>query len=362
RPAFTLVELLVALGIFIILATLTVGAFQTSGPDRISAATADFKNALEGARSRAIRSGEVRGLRLLTDPQDGRIITSMIYVGSAGEDTGSLRIEFDPTASPPGWEVTNEDSMIWQQLTNKGLLKEGNQIEFPVDSGNWYTLSSQVDADTWTIAGHYPNSEWFQPSTMTMPTQSPPLVNTWRPGNFDPTDIPTSMSYSPQGRPQSVISLPMTYRVKLSAGILPGADPITFQRDTCIDLDGSVIPGRDSSGDYSSSQFDILFSPRGVLTGGLATAGVVIFRIASVSDLLLARDSNGRIATGTGAAVVADPEKGHKAVGIFCQTGGTIVGEVATSDTNGTFNDQILTGSGVNNAYQLIYRGKEASN
>src|SRR5690606_11066850 len=80
RPAFTLVELLVAMTIFSILAVMTLSALRSNDSDRISAATGTLRNALEGARSRAIKSRQVRGLRLITDPNDSRIVTSLIYV------------------------------------------------------------------------------------------------------------------------------------------------------------------------------------------------------------------------------------------------------------------------------------------
>lgn len=323
--------MLVAIGIFVILATLTVGAFRSSGPDRISAATGTFKNALEGARSRAIKSGEVRGLRLILDSIDNRIATSLVYVGAPEFDTGVGVLAHDPGTGT--WVFGNNDTTTWETLEDGGFLNLGNRIEIPANTGNWYTITQIArntnmgafgTRDALRLAGHYQPSTHNGTSFVAVPSSN------------------------------------LAFRMELSPTVLPGSEPIALPPDTCIDLDGSVVPWRDSSGDYTVvANHEILFSPRGVVTGNLATQGVVMFRVASVSDLTLAtQDGNGRMTTGTGAAVVADPEKGHKAVGIFTQTGSVVIAEFNTVDgSNSGFNNDFAPST--TGAYRFILLGKE---
>ncbi|HWL10753.1 MAG TPA: prepilin-type N-terminal cleavage/methylation domain-containing protein, partial [Planctomicrobium sp.] len=105
RSAFTLVELLVAMGIFVILASLAVTGYQsTYNMDQVGQAASTVRASLEGARSRAIKAKGRRGLRLLLDPQDRRIVTSLAYVSPPETVTGYLRLEFDnrqPADDPP---------------------------------------------------------------------------------------------------------------------------------------------------------------------------------------------------------------------------------------------------------------------
>lgn len=318
--------MLVAIGIFVILATLTVGAFRSSGPDRISAATGTFKNALEGARSRAIKSGEVRGLRLIQDSIDTRIATSLVYVGAPEFDTGTGSL----VHSGGVWVFGNNDTSTWETLQSGGFLNVGNRIEIPANTGNWYTITAfspnvnMAGQDAVTLAGHYQPSTHNGTSFVAVPSSN------------------------------------LAFRMELSPTVLSGSEPIVLPPDTCIDLDGSVVPWRDSSGDYTVvANHEILFSPQGVVTGNLATQGVVMFRVASVSDLTLAtQDGNGRMTTGTGAAVVADPEKGHKAVGIFTQTGSVVIAEFNTVDgSNSGFNNDFAPST--TGAYRFILLGKE---
>lgn len=324
RDGFTLVELLVAITIFVILATLAIGAYQGNQSDRVGASSATFKNALEGARSRAIAAGEPRGLRLLVDRNDGRICTSVTYIGSNGFLEGTLDV------TPSGFSdfrfgLTNDTSGEWGPLRASGgreLIGVGNRIEIPARSGNWYTVvrAPANDSDnTMLVRGAWPFS-----------------------------------------RTQDV-----TYRLELAPTVLPGADPIVLTPQTCIDLDGSIIPDswRPSSGSGTSAdygQMDILFSPRGVVHGALQTEGVLHFRVAYVSDVVLEKGLSGRpVNSGDAAVVPADPEKDHKAVTLFTQTGQTLISliNVGSGDTDGTFNNETV---GSASAYFFATSGKEA--
>ncbi|SFJ50795.1 prepilin-type N-terminal cleavage/methylation domain-containing protein [Planctomicrobium piriforme] len=365
-PAFTLVELLVAMAIFVLLATLTVSAFRGNESDRISAGTGTLRNAIEGARSRAVKSGQIRGLRLIVDPNDARIATSLIYVGSPGYDEGNGNLSW----SANQWTFSNNDTStptIWSRLDQRGLLSTGLRIEIPKDSGKWFTITgynASATPPTVTLAGQYAPCNWDNSSS-------------------------------------SYIAVPatnLTFRLELMPTILPGAEPILLPRNTCIDLDGAKLPFSwravedtnrngllDTSGmppeadkvptgsftfsvGYSSAM-DILFSPRGTPIGAVATTGIICLPVANIADVLLIRDQFRTLGTsgdfssvsGTtyaqGYLLAADPEHGQRAVALFANTGGILISEInpASNSNNASPNNDLA-----NNPYSFVIRGKEA--
>ena len=91
RSAFTLVEILVTIGIFLLLTAMTLAMVNISADrDRVRGASRHLQSRLEGARDRAIYAGEPRGLRFLLDtngPQPAGqpiTVTSSVYVGAPG--------------------------------------------------------------------------------------------------------------------------------------------------------------------------------------------------------------------------------------------------------------------------------------
>lgn len=323
RRAFTLVELLVAVGILVILTTLTVTAFTVNDADRVSNSIGTFKNALEGARSRAISAGEIRGLRLLTDPSDGRVVKSVVYVGSAGELIGNLTIT-GYSASNNRFGIQETDSN-WGPLGDgeRELIKRGTKIEIPARSGRWYTVfeSPMNSSDTTMIV-----SGRFMPSV-------------WNGSSFQ--EVPNGATFS--------------YRILLEPAVLDGAEPILLDSQTGIDMDGSAVPGSwrpgasgdaygvDSSGSPTvTTKMDILFAPDGTITGDLRTESPLRFRFAYISDIVLAASLGSRPLIGSSATAVvpSNPEKAHKALSISLQTGGILITEIdpTTSDSNNGFN------------------------
>ena len=352
RTGFTMIELLIAVSILVILTTLTVSAFNVNDADRVSNSIGTFKNALEGARSRAINSGEVRGLRLIVDANDPRMVKSMVYIGSAGTLEGELTIG-GYNSSANRYQVT-DTSNDWRSLGNgqRALIKEGSRIEIPANSGRWYTVAEpplNSTDDNMLLSGIFTPGEWIGTSYI---------------------EIPSGANFS--------------YRLELEPTVLDGAEPILLDPQTCIDLDGSRVPGRwrnleDRDGDrmfddtsmgavdvdvdgdgqfdyvgaYNANQMQILFAPDGTLTGTSKTSGIMSFRFAYVSDVVLFQGAREISQSSSFPAysnyslfmMPANPEKEHKALTIFPQTGGIVITDIdpTTSGTAGGFNSNLAS-------------------
>ena len=197
RRGFTLVELLVVVGIALLLTTFTVlGINFTFESERVRSGSRQLQSMLEGARDRAIFAREPRGVRFLldNDPLNGRKVSSMVYIG-AGEEwrEGSIilrrpdfvdgagnpqsdnvvdSIDFDNDGATPETElfmVEGSPETLWNNLLLRGYLPpfeydlNGNgtldpvedinsngvwdqrtaRIKIPGDkNGTWYTVST----------------------------------------------------------------------------------------------------------------------------------------------------------------------------------------------------------------------------
>ena len=374
RSAFTLIELLVVIGILSVLTALTVASLRTDSSDRITNATAILKNALEGARSRALRSGEVRGLRLVVDPNDPRVATALQYVGAPEVGEGNLVVtQIDRTQ----FQVV-DSSGVFGTLFGRGLLPDDGlvpngsriRVEIPAQSGKWYNVVAVDRANNRLfLAGHYRPSVWDS------------SISRWI---SIPWDTTNNRSY------------PIAYRIELNPIPLPNEDPIPLPPGTCIDLDGSLIPSNwrnpvglyspewDATGNFTSdengnglldfstgysSTMDLMFTPQGTLTGAASTRGVLAFHIAETTDAELAFGNLRSIDTSSSFAsyagfpdylTMADPEKETRALGIYTNTGAIITADVDATTAlfpaaTSSWNDELASQPFIN-----IFRGRES--
>ena len=80
---FTLIELLIVVGIILIVSMFVAPSVLSSLDERkFSDASRAIHAMFAGARSRAISSGEVRGIRLVRDDNDPWEVSSLVYVGT----------------------------------------------------------------------------------------------------------------------------------------------------------------------------------------------------------------------------------------------------------------------------------------
>jgi prepilin-type N-terminal cleavage/methylation domain-containing protein len=334
NAGFTLVEMLVAIAIFVILATLTLGAFKgVSKNDQISAATNQVKGWFETAKSKAIHDKLPRGVRFLPDSTNPGLCSSVAYIGSAGFDEGNLT---DPAASTtqlqkcvrvvsgvgglqvmPYIDSTGSSATVleWRALRGTGALTlstaqaHGLRIEIPRDSGFWYPIAGVSLAN---------------PVVLTLGR----AINNY----------------------QTLENQKIDYRLELGPTVLEG-DPIALPRGIVIDLDGSILPNEwrktwttppaaSPAQWLLSSNLDVMFSPQGTFTGQIAPRiGVLHLLISTLEDADEARLKAGGnhpqdLTTGPARTfpysypfVLANPKTTQKAVSVF-----TSSGRITTSD------------------------------
>lgn len=294
RHGFTLVELLVAVGILVALLAITLVSVNLSASaDRIKGTARQVQSTLAGARDRAIYSKSPVGVRLLlsefnaTDLDDNRRhqVTGLIYVGSPELFTDGTvtfdpdRTELNDTGMVVALNETTTDMSTtptsWRILRNRELIGAGARIQIPRDTGDWYTVASQ-EFDVPLLINGVP----------AMPAQRISCLVLDRPCS--------SLAGS---------TAIVTYALELRPGVLPGAQPVAFPTGVVIDLNGSQVPGiwRPSGSTAAArfnnpyvSQMDIMFSPRGECMGDAAALGQIHLLLADLGDVEKWSRINGR--------------------------------------------------------------------
>lgn len=395
RRAFTLVELLIAMAIFVILATLAISGYRVAyDADRVGDAASVVRGGIEGARSRAIKSKEVRGLRLLLDPQDNRIATSIVYVGEPEVIEGYCRVEFDneqdgtEVSSHRKWRVFpafdkdgNTPEITWRSLYQRGLLRARCRIEINGKPLQVYSRSEVGGRDIYDLGG--PNEKLYRDDAWTLSENqqtgislfteqiitdgSPPegMAGGVRPstGYIEAKEIDVSVGEggSPIGLPHAVATILLKYKLHLLPAVLEGASPVALPANTCIDLDGSLVPSTWRPGSTNRAYgplvqgtnevlpIDILFTPRGNVSRDLIGEAFLIFRIANRNDLEAARANiSGFPSTGPSPTIIQNPEYSARLVTLVTQTGmlriSPVSGELPGELISGSLNSQSVTG------------------
>lgn len=297
RRGFSLVELLVSITIFVILATISLSAFRDSKHDKVASASRQLVASIGGARSRAAKTLEPRGIRLLRDPTDYTLITGIQYIGQAQMYAGTLRVQMDSTGNVRLRLPANQTG-YWATLRNEGLLRPGARIRIPANEfGRWYVVSSVgffPDSDQLSIVGLIDHADWNE------------QMNWYE---LEPV-APSEAQF--QGQAGWSNTVPIPYLMRLTAQELPETEPIHFPPGVVIDLQSSIVPTswrnfedtnqnhvRDSNEDDGNASppndnadgilddfsFDIPISPNGTVSGPLTGAGPIMLYVCSRDDV-----------------------------------------------------------------------------
>lgn len=318
RRGFTLVEMLIAITIFAILATIAIGSFSEIGGDRVPAAARQLRGMIAGAQSRAAKDRAARGLRLIIDPQlstfpDSVYVTSLVYVGANTDVAGNLRdndrtiaaTAFHPQRTVKlvpnglGWEMRqdNNETILWSDLRTNRNARPGDRVYL-----QWPSLPPRGRFDppiddqlTFQERIFYINSIYERSN-----------------GSVNETYIRVS-------GPEPPLSLDgiIRYRLELAPEVLPNSEPVTLPRGTVIDLNASKIPDAVLStigtGTGQNLFIDILFTPRGEIQGAMAGEGMVHFYVGelgdSQNDRVVAASESTRVIDGNADSQVTGPQR-----------------------------------------------------
>lgn len=313
RRGFTLIELLVVMSIIIMIVAITAAAIKVNiDGDRVRGAARSIQSYFLGARDRAIYAKAPRGVRLVLNSANPRTVSSMVYIEPTDPWTGQVQILPFNTGLP--WNSsTNQMTRVrlrntnnvpnWLQLNQRNLLVSAAhpRIQIPAtDRGVWYVI------DTVDVLGA------FQDLILTTEYRNPNST-----GLNDETAL-----------------------IELPPSVIPNEEPVPFPRNVVIDLDAcssnrTAFPGNKLPAvwkNFSTSPFsyvkqlDLLFSPRGNVTGNASASGLVHLYVteASAADQQLDAAYVGK----------SPPVPDKYAVTIFTRTGNVIVSPINTTDAN----------------------------
>jgi len=309
RRGFTIIELLVVIAILLLLTTFTIlsvdFAFES---EKVRSGARQIQSVLEGARDRAIKSRQPRGVRFLVDqdPDSGRMVSSMVYVGAAepwsnGQIT-LMRPDLDWNGVvDPGldnekvWMIHGDPGTLWTTLKQRGYLGTNNErprIKIPGDrNGTWYNV------DTKLLDPSDANYRAAAPNRLV-------LTRAYR----DPGTTPPNERIAFEG------TGPSTYVLELPPRVMSDAEPVLLPEGIVIDMDASRVPDhwRPGSGkgyaDAYSNRMDLMFTPRGTVLGSAAGVGILHFYITRRVDVDVATRMAGRPAVNRGMTPLVPAE------------------------------------------------------
>ena len=272
-----MVELLVVITILLILSTLAYAIFNpNNNSDRTRSAARVGQSAFLGAKDRALHAKDLRGVRLIRDTTDPTLVTGFVYlaplpVETAGNLTGqppqntvALARPNLPNTDATDLIITNPTAGAWYSQDQRGLWPvNAMQVQIPAVTGAWYNLArQQTTPPYWGTIDANGNLHL----TLQTPFQGgkpyPPSTNA-----IDTTDSDASCE------------------IRLGNDLLPFHAPIALPSNVVIDLDFSS-PNVAAMWPAAPApvNIDIMFSPRGMVTGPLAALGPIHLLINSLSD------------------------------------------------------------------------------
>lgn len=369
RSAFTLVELLIAISILVVLATITVTTLNYSAnKERVPEAARSIVTYIEGAKDRAIgRSDGAVGVRLILDQNgprnsSGQPITAsgMIYVTTPGVFKGRVSIEYQPSSAGHLRRLR-----FWSPGRDgkPGTRNEDDDMDGVVDGTDEFGSYTAPDTMTDDVEDPYIADEFLFYEANGLITSSSQIELSkgqsrtltfgisFSGGNWELTkDFPAS----------SVDQLmDLNFEIRLGnsnitaegqPSVLANNKNLDFPNGIVIDLEATRVAGRLPPGWYdpmtnSYSDFmDIMFSPRGVGFGQSSGYGLVNFVVTTSENVELSTYSSAANEGFYSASSRKEPER-DRVVTINTKSGSAYMSQVdfADSNSNGYPDDPFLT-------------------
>ena len=346
RAAFTLIELLVVVTIMLILAYLVFSVFNANrSSDRMRSAARVAQSAFLGAKDRALHAKDLRGVRLTRDLTDPTLVNGFVYLQPIPNliyGQGSIQLErHSPNGpSPVGQNPPSADSP--DIIFVRGLLgtdfdvkqiffASPYRIRIPAGTGQWYNFFIDTTGQYALSSGN----EYLRLAS--------PFVN-----SASANPMPFQVAYDQSSGYSSC-------EIQLGNEVLPFHAPISLSSGVVIDLKYSSQAVQALSGVNLSPQpailpnIDIMFSPRGMVSGPIGAQGPLHFLLRDLQD------ATATSATPNAGIMVGpnDPNKGDRMIlSVFPQTGLVQAFEIDQTDAN---NDGLA-----DNIFAFAVAGKSA--
>lgn len=312
RRAFTLIEILVVITILIVLTVIVVSVYNiNANADKVRSAARTAQSAFLGARDRALHAKAQRGIRLIRDPNDPTLVTGFAYIQPMDKleyPVKSIQLE-RPDDSPNDNIPDSPDVVIvhgfvspqtapyvdWYTFTD--FFANPPRIRIPAGTGQWYTFS-------WTTTGFYALN-----SNQAYLRLTAPFIDPGSPGTVaHDRNLLTNSSCE----------------IELAPELLPNHAPISLPSGVVIDLDYSS-PNVNSNWPAGppSTNINLMFSPRGMISGPISALGPIHFLLNDVQDAT------------QGLSPIDPNNKGEKLVlTIFPQTGNVATFPIDPTDAD----------------------------
>lgn len=314
RAGFTLVELMVVIGILLLIAAMTLSVVNLSiTGDRTRGAARQIQSYLEGARGRAIYGGNATtqggtyqcGVRFIRDSNNPNLVASMQYVEVDPERgalaAGVFGIQYDAnnlakrlvgTVGSPNEQLNTH----WLTSYQQGLIFN-NQVIL-MDNRRYQIDTSELQAGNEVLLLQTP---YVGTSMFTAP------------GDVNGFAVP-KMRQPP-------------YKLLLAPQPMANQEPRSLGNGVVLDL--NLSKGLAAFG--STLQIDLMFSPRGTVVGPLAGTGIVEFVVSDREDSLKG------VPLPNSANPNPTPKRDRLIVSLTPQTGKTAVHPVYTDPTGATY-------------------------
>jgi len=294
RRGFTLVELLVAIVIMLIVTTMTITTVNMSlDRDRIRSSARQVQSYIVGARNRAIFAREPRGVRFFVDEYNSATASSMVYIGPLEPDASTntelvdvdkvtikyyrrVRVDVEADGITVRQKVRDDNrglvaqlspAYTWSRLAKLGAFVRGGRIRIAsslnadIKDGAWYEILPFSDPDD-------PDDPDFLPATFK-------ADGTLQRANT----LVLAKPFEKFSDASETIDL--EYELELAPAVLPSQEPALLAAGIVIDVLNSQKPSTGIENRY----FDVLFSPRGTVTGRAAADGLVHLVMSDIVDV-----------------------------------------------------------------------------